>query len=271
MSRRARGAVALAVALAFLVSGCGRGEAKAPTLVAGVLRVGSSLDYKPFEYFEPRPGRAPSLKGFDVELVQAVASRLDLRVRWVDTGFATIFTSLASDNLDMVAAAATITPERQQTVSFSNPYFLVNQSLAVNAAKTPAIASTDQLGRGAVIAVQSGTTGASWARDNLVPKGVQLKSLNLSTDLYSELAAGKVTGVINDEPASRAEVAGQPDLKVVQVIDTGEHYGLAVSKGNPALLRAVNNALDQIVADGTYAKIFTRYFPGIVVPPQFQQ
>jgi len=168
-------------------------------------------------------------------------------VRWVDTGFATIFTSLASNNLDMVAAAATITPERQQTVSFSNPYFLVNQSLTVNVAKTPAITSTDGLGSGMVVAAQSGTTGASWAKENLLPKGVQLKSFNLSTDMYTELAAGKVTGVINDEPASRAEVAGLPDLK------------------------AVNDALDRIIADGTYAKIFTKYFPGVGVPPQFQQ
>ncbi len=74
MTRRARGTVALAVALVLLVTvaGCSRGGAKAPTLVGGVLRVGSSLDYKPFEYFQPRPGRAPSLKG-----LQAAAWDID--------------------------------------------------------------------------------------------------------------------------------------------------------------------------------------------------
>lgn len=273
MTRRARRPVVLALVLVFLVTvaGCARGGAKVPTLVPGVLRVGSSLDYEPFEYYQARPGRAPSLKGFDVELVQAIAGQLDLRVRWVDTGFSTIFASLASNNLDVVAAAATITPARQRTVNFSNPYFQVNQSLTVNLTRTPAITSIDKLGRGNVIAVQSGSTGASWANENLLSKGVRLKSFNLSNEMFAELEAGTVAGVINDEPASRAEVAGLPGLKVVQVIDTGEHYGLAVSKGNPGLLSAVNNALDRIIADGTYARLFRKYFPGLEVPPQFQQ
>ena len=52
--------------------------------------------------------------------------------------------------------------------------------------------------------MQQGTTGQSWADQNLAPRGVTLKTVNLSTDMFAELAAGAVTGVVNDEPASRA-------------------------------------------------------------------
>ncbi len=215
-----RGAVAFAAALVVLLTACA-GSSKVQTLVPGVLRVGSSLDFKPFEYFQAQPGRAKVLKGFDVELVQDMANRLDLYVRWVDSDFATIFNSLASNNLDMVAAT-TITPTREQTVNFSNPYFLANQSLTVNVGKTPDITSTDNLGAGDIVAVQNGSTGASWAQENLVPQGVQLKRFNLTTDMFTELDAGTVTGVIDDEPAwfrssTRGSITGSPSRRATVI------------------------------------------------------
>lgn len=117
---------------------------------------------------------------------------------------------------------------------------MVNQSLTVNGKKTPAITSTDQLTSGNTVAAQRGTTGESWARENLVPKGVQLRTFTGTTEMFDALDAGAVTGVINDQQASRAQVVGLSNFTVVQVIDTGEHYGLGSSKTNPSLLKAVN-------------------------------
>ena len=236
------------------------------TLHSGELTVGSCLDYKPFEFTDPKTG---DLTGFDIEMIDAMAQRLGLKVTWVKANFNTIFTALAASKFDVVAAASTITPERQQVVDFTDPYFNSRQGLTVNTTKTPDIASTDDLKSGDIVGVQRGTTGAMWAQDNLVPKGIVLKTYVNVPDAFTDLENGRVKGVLNDEGSSLTEAASRQGLKVVQAIDTGEHYGFAVSKDNPQLLAAMNQALGAIIKDGTYTKIFQKWFPSLPVPPEF--
>jgi polar amino acid transport system substrate-binding protein len=141
------------------------------TVEEGVLTVGSDVPFPPFEFRE-----GDELTGFDVDLMEEIASRLGLdEVRWVDTSFDTIFTQLAGGRFDAVASATTITEERSQIVDFSEPYYLAQQALTVNTAETPDIASLDDLASGDVVAVQQGTTGEIWARENL-PEGVDVRS-----------------------------------------------------------------------------------------------
>ena len=235
------------------------------TLEEGVLQVGNCLDYPPFESVVDGDEI-----GFDIDLVEEVAGRIGLEVEWVRADFDTVFTALAGDQFDMVAAAATITEEREEIVDFSVPYYNSRQSLTVNTAETPDITTTDQLGEGDVVAVQKGTTGKLWAEDNLVPQGVELKTFQSATDMFRDLEAGSVTAIINDEPASAEIVKGLPDLVVVQAIDTNEKYGFAFSPSNPELREAMNAAFAEVVADGTYADILLTYFPGVEIPPEFQ-
>lgn len=242
-------------------------EEEAPeftTLEEGVLQVGSCLDYRPFEFVKDGDEQ-----GFDVDLTEEIASRLGLEVEWVRANFDTIFTAVASDQFDMVAAASTITDERLQTVDFSDSYFNARQGFSVNTDETPDITSTDQLGEGDVVAVQKGTTGKIWAEENLAPNGVEIKSFDAVSGAFTDLEAGNVVGVINDEGSSLAEVAQRPGLEVVQAIDTDEHYGFAFSKGNPELTEAANVALAEIIADGTYESIFLEWFPDLPVPEEF--
>ncbi len=237
----------------------------------GVLKVGSCLDFPPFESV-----KAGKETGFDVELVEAIAAKLGLQVDWVRANFDTIFTAVAGQNhpFDMVAAAVTATgdtgQERAQVVDFSSFYYNSRQSLAVNVDKTPDLTSTDQLGEGDTVGVQKGTTGKIWAEDNLAPKGVQIKTYTAAPDAFRDLQAGTIAGVINDEPSSAEIVKEFPGTAVVQPIDTNEKYALAFAKYTPNLVSAVNEALQEIIDDGTYATIFGKYFPGVEVPTEFQ-
>jgi polar amino acid transport system substrate-binding protein len=243
------------------------GETGIPTFTTieeGKLTVGSCLDYPPFESVDHGVET-----GFDVDITNEIASRLGLEVKWVKADFDTIFTAIAGDQFDMVAAASTITDEREQVVDFSVPYYNALQSLTVNTQETPDITSTDQLGDGDVVGVQKGTTGKIWAEENLVPQGVELKTFQLSPDSFRDLEAGNVVGVINDATASVEIVKDLPALEVVQQIDTNEHYGLAFSPSNPDLREAVNTVFAQMVADGTYATIYGTYFPPDSLPPEF--
>jgi len=168
-----------------------------------------------------------------------------------------------------VAAASTITPEREQVVDFSDPYFDSDQSLTVNTDKTPDIKSVNDLKNGDVIGVQKGTTGHDWAVAHLQPKGVVIKSYVNAPDAFTDLESGQIVGVVNDQGSSLAEAAKRPGEKVVQLIVTTEHYGFAVSKDNSQLLAAMNLALKDIISSGDYATIFKKWFPNNPVPAAY--
>ena len=139
----------------------------------------------------------------------------------------------------------------------------------MNSQKTPTIKTTDDLTSSMIVGVPKGTTGRDWAEKNLAPKGIQIKTYTNAPDAFTDLEAGQIQGVINDEPSSQAEVASRPGLAVVEPIDTGEHYGIAVAKNHPDILAGINSGLQSIIADGTYKTIFNKYFPGVPVPPEY--
>jgi polar amino acid transport system substrate-binding protein len=269
----------MATALMLVATACAEDEPAPPktqpsppeeqpqitTVKEGVLSVGSCLDFPPFESVE-----GGDEVGFDVDLSEEIATRLGLTVEWVRADFDTIFTAVASDQFDMVAAASTITDERDEVVDFSDPYYNSRQSLVVNTAETPDITSQADLGEGHIVGVQKGTTGQAYAKENLVPQGVELKTFQTAPDIYRDLEAGNITAVVNDEPSAAETIKDLPDLQLVEAIDTDERYGFAFSPNNPELRDAANGALAEIIADGTYATIFETYFPGVEVPPEFQ-
>ena len=226
------------------------------TMEEGKLTIGSDIPFPPFEFRE-----GGELTGYDVELVEEIASRLGLQTEWKPSPFDTIFTQLAAGRFDMVASATTITEERQQQVSFTMPYYRAQQALTINKEETPDIASTDDLGDGDVVAVQSGTTGEAWARENLAPNGVEVRSFPGAPDTYTALEAGNVDGVIFDEPSAVDEAKRRSALEVAEVIETGEEYGFPVDPQNDELLTAVDAVLREMIDDGTYQQIYEKWFP----------
>jgi polar amino acid transport system substrate-binding protein len=240
-------------------------KASVDTLTPGELKVGSCLDYRPFEYTHKG-----ELRGFDVELTEAIADKMGLKVVWVKANFDTIFSAVAAHKFDMVAAASTITKARAKSVNFSEPYYNSRQALTVNTEETPDVKSTDDLSSGDIVGVQKGTTGAQWAEDNLQPNGITIKTYQGAPDAFTDLETGRITGVLNDEPSSVSEIENRTSLEVVEAIDTDEHYGLAFAPDTPELTVAVNKAFEEVVADGTYEEIFGKYFPGTDVPEEYR-
>ena len=112
------------------------------TLEEGVLQAANCLDYPPFESVVDGDE-----VGFDIDLVEEIAARLGLTVEWIRADFDTVFTAVAGDQFDVVAAAATITEEREEIVDLSDQYYNSRRSLTVNTAETRGITSTDQFGQ----------------------------------------------------------------------------------------------------------------------------
>jgi polar amino acid transport system substrate-binding protein len=223
------------------------------TLEEGVLTVGTALPYAPFEY-----GPSDDLKGFDVEIMDEIASRIGgLETEWVNSPFDTIFTDLAAGQFDVVISGATITPEREEQVNFSDPYFLSLQALVVQG--DSGISSFDDLGEGDSVSVQSGTTGEIWAEENLQPNGVELRAFPDYPDVYNALEADQVDGVVYDESSAIPETFNRPGLEVVETVNTNEFYGIAVDPNNQDLLDAINQALADMMEDGTYDEIYDSF------------
>lgn len=124
-----------------------------------------------------------------------------------------------------------------------------------------AINSTDDLGEGDKVGVQSGTTGEDWAKENLEPNGVEVVPYDDILLAFSALQAGDVDGVINDLPISQDVVKDEArGLKIVEEIKTDETYGFAFSKENTALRDAINWGLAQVIESGDYDTIYEKWF-----------
>ena len=217
------------------------------------VKVASDIAYQPFEF--TKNGKTV---GFDVDLMREVGKRAGFEPQFQNVTFDGIIQGLGSGLYDSAISAMTITPEREKQIDFSKPYFNADQSLMVQ--KGSKIKSTDDLS-GKTVGVQIGTTGAMTAND-LKKKGKigQVRTFDTITDAFSALENGQVDAIINDFPVSayRAKTSNG-SLVIVQTIPTGEQYGIAFPKDSN-LLKPANKALAEIKKDGTYAKLYKKWF-----------
>jgi len=233
----------------------GGGAANLGLAQDGTLTVGSDIPYPPFEF-----GDAPDYTGFDVDVVNQIADGLGVTPKFEDTSFDTIFADLASGKFDMVASASTITPERQQQVNFSDPYYSADQALIV--APDSDIKTVDDLS-GKNVAAQNGTTGLDYAKSKTDAANVQ--GFPQGPDVINAVQSGQVDAGILDQPVAQDGVDNGAPIEIATIIPTGELYGLAVPKNNPGLLKAINAQLVQMKQDGSLDKIYQKYF-GIDAP-----
>jgi len=221
----------------------------------GVVTVGMNAEYPPFEYVD----EDGNIVGFDVDLMNAIAEQAGFDIEFVNTRWDGIFVALQSGEFDAVASAATITEEREEIVDFSNPYFNAGQMIAVKEDRADEIQTPDDLA-GLRVGVQSGTTGDIWASENI--PGVEMVRYDEITLAFQALANGDIDAIVNDGPTSADIIAKNPELGVVLVGDpfTDEFYGIAVQPDQPELLEAINTALAEIIANGTYREIYLKWF-----------
>jgi ABC-type amino acid transport substrate-binding protein len=228
------------------------------TLKAGTLTVGSDTAFPPFESIEN--GVAV---GFDVDLIKEIAKRLNppLNVEVQSAVFDTIFTSLAAGKFDVVLSAVTIKEDRKKTVDFTDPYFTSDLSLSVRDEDAGSIEGVDDLS-GKTVGVQAGTTSEDCAKNALQQEGKvkDVRAYDTIPDAFTDLSARRVEAVIIDLPTAQQIVEQRTGIRVVQVIRTKEEYGIAVSKDNPNLRVAIDEALKDVKGDGTYRRIFVKWF-----------
>ncbi|KNZ34359.1 MAG: ABC transporter substrate-binding protein [Methylibium sp. NZG] len=260
------------MAAGLILAACGKSEPPpAPTATAPapaatpappppappkVYVVGTDAAYAPFE----SQNEKGEIVGFNIDVMNAIAKKAGMEVKFVNTPWEGIFNTLAQGDRDLLISSITITEERKQTMDFSAPYFDAAQLIAVK--QNSKVAKFDDLKK-LKVGVQTGTTG-----DEVVSKLQGKTSTNIkrfeSTPLaLKELEAGGVDAVVADNGVVINYVANNAGGKFKTVSDTAfapEQYGIAVKKGNTELLAKLNKGLADIKADGTYDQIYTKYF-----------
>jgi polar amino acid transport system substrate-binding protein len=216
----------------------------------GQLLVGTDTPFPPFEIGQP-----PDITGYDIEVMNGIAENLGLEVTYQDTSFDTIFRDVANGQFDTAAAASTITPERQQKVNFTDPYYEAQQALLVP--EDSDIASVADLG-GTIVGAQDGTTGETYANDET--DASEVRGFPEGPDAVAALTTGQVDAVIIDQPVAVDAVEKQGGVEIVEEIATNELYGFAVALDNTALLDAMNGALQDLKDDGTIEDLYQQYF-----------
>ncbi|MFN8121452.1 MAG: basic amino acid ABC transporter substrate-binding protein [Thermoleophilia bacterium] len=273
---------AVAVAATMVFAGCGSDSSSAPADTSGAgtatsasadlglktpgkLLVGSDIPYAPFEFTD---AGSTEVKGFDVDLVKAIAATFGVTdVEFKRESFDTIFTTTAQGRFDMAASSITITDERKKVVAFSDPYFEANQSIMVRgddpqgldalAGKTITPEEAQTALKGKTLGVQRGTTGAELASKVPDAKSQQFQIVD---DAFNALLAKRVDAVLNDYAISAYATVAKPNLKVVAKVSPSESYGFAFPQGSTALVAAFNEGLAKVKADGTYADIYRKWF-----------
>jgi polar amino acid transport system substrate-binding protein len=245
-------------AVTLLVAGCGGSSNNGGE--GGTLTVGSDVPYPPFEEF----GKTKTeFKGFDVELMEAIAAKLGRKVEFQDTSFDTIFRDLAQGKFDAVASATTITPEREKTVDFTNPYYLPSAQSILVTKGTTGLESAKAL-EGKVVGVQQGTTGEEYVEEEIKTK--ELRTYPQGPDTIPALKAGTIDAVVIDRPVAEKAVEADPELEISGGIETEEEYGFVVEQGNEELLDELNEGLKEVLDDGEYTTIYKKWFHK--APPQ---
>jgi polar amino acid transport system substrate-binding protein len=218
---------------------------------AGTIIVATEGQYAPFNYFE-----GSKLSGFEVELMEAVAKKMGLKVEWKTLGFDALLTGLGQDRWDLVIASHGITEERAKAVTFTNPHYCSGGAIVT---KNPALRTAKDL-VGKVIAVQ---TGSSYLEAAQKIQGVkEVKNFPKDPDAQAAVMSDRADAWVTDK------------FVVMDVLKNNKNTGLratgmlfvekiaaAVAKGNTGLADAYNKALGEFMAKGGgYETLSTKYF-----------
>ncbi|STQ90728.1 amino acid ABC transporter substrate-binding protein (PAAT family) [Iodobacter fluviatilis] len=221
-----------------------------------VLTVGSDATFAPFETLNKKQ----EVEGFDADLIQAVASKAGIQIKLINTPWEGLFAGLNNGERDIVIAAVTITPERQRSMDFTAPYFEAKQLIVVSA-KSPIAKLADLKTK--KMAVQNGTTGDIVAQKHFGKGNTNIRRYESIVLALQELKSGGVDAVIGDNSVVKNYLINNPNSGFKLIDDTSfdkEFYGIAVKKGNAALLAKLNKGLADVKADGSYQKIYAKYF-----------
>ena len=227
--------LAIVALAASVICGCAQKESDTVKMI-------TEATFPPYEFL-----RGQEIVGIDVEICRAVAQKLGKNFHCETVDFDSVIPAVISGKADLAAAGITVTEDRKKNVDFSDPY--VKTGIVVVYKKDNPFKDKDQL-KGKKIGAQGGTTSEAFVTDELKQEPERTKS---PAEAVAALKAGRVEFVIADIDPAKNCVKGEDTLAISDFI-TSEEYAIAIKKGQPDLLKAINETIAEIKADGRLEK-----------------
>jgi glutamine transport system substrate-binding protein len=244
------------LSLSVFLMGCGssNGSKSGSASKSDTILVGADTTFPPFE-----SEQGGNVVGFDIDMIKAIAKKEGIKVEQIKTmPFDGIIPALQGGTVDIGVAGITIKKSRMDTVNFSDAYYKSGLSILVK--KNSGINSLADL-KGKLIATKKATSSVDYLTQNGF-KDSDIKQFADIDTAYAALESGGAQAVVFDNPVNINFATQHSDVHTVGGLLTGEYYGIAISKKKPELVKKINDGLQKIKADGTYAKLFDKYLGG---------
>lgn len=221
---------------------------------SGTLTMCTNAEFEPFEYKDGN-----DIKGIDIEISQAIADDLGVKLKISDIAFDSLIPSLQAGKADMAAAGMTVTDDRKKNVDFSDTYFDASQAIIVP--KDSAIKTRTDL-NDKIVGVQTGTTGDTYCTNQDGSSDIKVKEVrryNKGMDAVADLISGRIDAVVIDNyPAQKLVDQNSDKITLLSDSLTSESYAIACPKGSD-LTDEINKVLKDLKDSGKLQKIMDKY------------
>ena len=214
--------------------------------IRGTITIGTEATYPPMESIDEKG----EFIGIDIDIAREIAADLEVKADFQNIGWEELFDAVREGKVDMIISAITITPERAQTLAFSDPYFNAGQVIVTKKDLVNLIKGVEDL-KGREVGAQMETTSETEAK-KYTDSVVTFENYNLA---LGDLLEGKVEAIVIDYPAALGMVAENEGLAIVGEPFTQEFYGAAVQIGQNELLDQINATIRRLKQTGELKKL----------------
>ncbi len=249
--------IACLVALCVALPGLALADTLDDMLKSGKLRVGMEPGYMPFEM----TNKKGEIIGFDVDMAKAMAKAMGVELELVSTAWDGIIPALITKKFDIIMSGMTLTQERNMKISFADPYIVIGQSILVDKKHAGKVKSYKDLNdKKFKVASKLGTTGEQ-ATKRMIPNATYI-SFETEQEGVMDLVNGKIDAFVYDLPYNAIAFAEKSQGKLFLLDEpfTYEPLAWAVNRGNADFINWLNNFLAQAKNDGTYDRIYKKWF-----------
>ena len=243
-----------------LLGACGSGatdsssESETPSKLeevkkAGVLKVGTSADFPPFEFHAMVDGK-DTIVGADIDMVNAIAEEMGVKVQWSDTEFDPMLASLQQGNLDMGVSGISATEERKENMLFTENYYVPKQNVVIKKENMDKYTNVTSL-KGLKVGAQKGSIQEGIVEDQFADS--QLVAVGKIPSLIVEVKQGSIDALVLEDKIAESYVAQNDDLALadIEVVSSDdESYAIALPKGSEDLQEELNKILAKLIDEG---------------------
>ncbi len=252
----------LLLAASLLLAACGpqSGSRLDAVKQAGVIKVGTSADYPPFEYIDENGNKT----GFDIDLMEEIGKRLGLKVEWVDMPFDSLIAAVQEGKIDISISAFNYSEDRDKVVDFTNAYYTSEDAFTVADGFTGTIAKPEDAAA-YTVGVQTGTTQDAWITETLVDQGLMPAANLLRYDRADQAALdlknGRIQVMLSDAVPAQSLAKKLGGLAVIYtgVFSSGP-MNIVLPEGETELAEAINKILAELTTEGYIDSLAVKYF-----------